>query len=86
MTDRERQRRARQSVESRRIEHERRNDGSFSIDAWCRHRGLSRAMFYELDQQGKAPRTYYVGTRRFISSEADAAWLRAREAESNEAA
>jgi hypothetical protein len=56
-------------------------NGSFSIDAWCKHRGLSRAMFYELNQLGKAPRSYYVGTRRFISAESDLAWLLDREAE-----
>jgi hypothetical protein len=38
-------------------------------------------MFYILDAQGKAPRSHYVGTRRLISSEADAAWVRDREAE-----
>jgi predicted DNA-binding transcriptional regulator AlpA len=72
MTERERQRRA---------EQDRRDNGSFSIDAWCKHRGLSRSMFYVLAEQGKAPRTYHAGSRRFISSEADAAWLRDREAE-----
>jgi hypothetical protein len=77
-----RQRRAQQCADERRAEQDRRdNGGSFSIESWCKHRGLSRAMFYELDQLGKAPRTYYVGTRRFISSESDAAWLRDREAE-----
>jgi hypothetical protein len=39
-------------------------------------------MFYKLDEQGKAPKTYHVGVRRFITDEADAAWLRDREAES----
>jgi hypothetical protein len=81
MTERERLRRARQSAADQLAEQDRRDNGSFSIDSWCKHRGLSRAMFYELDQLGKAPRTYYVGTRRFISSESDAAWLRDREAE-----
>jgi hypothetical protein len=81
MTEHERRRRARQSADSRRAEQDRRDNGSFSIEDWCKHRGLSRAMFYELDQLGKAPRTYYVGTRRFISFESDAAWLRDREAE-----
>jgi hypothetical protein len=81
MTERERQRRARQSAADRLAEQNSHDNGSFSIDGWCKHRGLSRAMFYELDQLGKAPRTYYVGTRRFVSSESDAAWLRDREAE-----
>jgi hypothetical protein len=85
MTEHERQQRARQSAD-RRAEQERRDNGSFSIDDWCNHRRLSRAMFYELDGLGKAPRTYYVGTRRFISAESDLAWLRAREAEQEHAA
>jgi Zn-dependent peptidase ImmA (M78 family) len=69
MSDRERQRREQQRRDS------------FSIQEWCKHRRLSRAMFYLLDQRGLAPRTYYVGARRFISDEADAAWLTAREAD-----
>jgi len=55
--------------------------GSFSVEEWCRHRKLSRASFYTLAQEGKAPRSYRVGSRRYISAEADAAWLREREAE-----
>jgi predicted DNA-binding transcriptional regulator AlpA len=54
---------------------------SFSVEEWCRHRKLSRASFYTLAQEGKAPRSYRVGSRRYISAEADAAWLREREAE-----
>jgi Zn-dependent peptidase ImmA (M78 family) len=65
--------------ERRRREQQRRD--SFSINEWCKHRRISRAMFYLLDQQGLAPKTYYVGARRFISDEADVAWLTAREAE-----
>jgi Zn-dependent peptidase ImmA (M78 family) len=74
MSDRERQRRERQRRDS------------YSIAEWCVHRRISRAMFYLLDRQGLAPKTYYVGARRFISDEADAAWLTAREAESEQAA
>ena len=54
---------------------------SFTIAEWCQHRRISRGLFYKLIQQGTGPRTYVVGTRRLISTEADAEWLRAREIE-----
>lgn len=54
---------------------------SYTISEWCSLRKVSRAMFYKLDSQGKAPRTYNVGTKRAISPEADDEWVRAREAE-----
>jgi hypothetical protein len=38
-------------------------------------------MFYKLEAEGKAPRTYYVGTRRIVSPEAEAEWVAEREAE-----
>ena len=76
MSDRERQRRAEQSRRDR-------ERGSFTLDEWCRYRRISRAMFYKLDQQNLAPATYYVGAKRLISDEADADWLRAREAEAD---
>ena len=61
----------------RRAEHR----GSFTIGEWCEHRRISRAMFYELDKVGMAPKTHNVGVKRLISDEADIAWVRAREAE-----
>ena len=53
---------------------------SFTIPGWCAHRKVSRSMFYKLESQGLAPATYSVGTSRRISPDADAAWLRQREA------
>ena len=53
---------------------------SFTIPEWCRHRKVSRSMFYKIKSQGIAPKTYNVGARQLISAEADAEWLRAREA------
>jgi hypothetical protein len=74
-------------VSSKSTQSDNRDDGdSFSVEAWCKHRGLSRSMFYLLDKQGKAPRTYSVGKLRFITAESDLAWLRDREAEANIAA
>jgi hypothetical protein len=82
MSESERQRRAEQS---RRDKEQSRRDkernGSYTIQEWCEHRRVSRAMLYKLFQQGRGPRTHNVGTKRLISSEADAAWVREREAE-----
>jgi hypothetical protein len=64
---------------------ERRPDGSMTIAEWCGHRRLSRSMAYKLWSEGRGPATYFVGSKRFVSAEADAAWLRAREAESSAA-
>lgn len=55
---------------------------SFTILEWCAHRKLSRSMFYKLEAQGLAPRTHNIGAKRLISPDADADWLRQREAES----
>jgi hypothetical protein len=56
-------------------------DASFTIDEWCAHRRVCRAMFYKLAAQGKAPKTHHAGRKRLISPAADAAWLAEREAE-----
>lgn len=58
-----------------------RHGGSFTINEWCQRRRISRSMFYKLDAQGKGPHTHNVGSSRRISAEADAAWVREREAE-----
>ena len=55
---------------------------SLTIAEWCALRKVSKSMFYLLDGQGRAPRTHNAGVKRLISPEADAAWLREREAES----
>ena len=39
-------------------------------------------MYYKLQSQGLAPKTYAIGASRRISPEADADWLRQREKES----
>jgi hypothetical protein len=74
MSDRENERRDRQ------------RKASFTVREWCEFRRISPAMFYKIDQQGLAPQSHYVGTRRLISAEADAAWLAAREAENENTA
>jgi hypothetical protein len=59
---------------------------SRSIADWCKHRGISRAKFYQLDKLGLAPKTYNIGKKRIISPVQDVEWLRQREAESAGAA
>jgi hypothetical protein len=71
LSERERQRR----------QHQR--EQSFSLKEWCAARRLSPAMFYKLRQRGQAPRTYRVGRKVLISPDADAEWLREREAEAS---
>jgi hypothetical protein len=66
----------------RRAERHRR---SFTVDEWCDARRISRGMFYKLRDRGLAPKTHNVGTKVLISDDADAAWLRDREAESTTA-
>lgn len=56
-------------------------DGSFTIDEWCAKHRFCRQTFYNLQRIEKAPRTYTVGARRYISAEADQDWIEAREAE-----
>jgi hypothetical protein len=75
MNEQEAERRERQSD----ADHTR--NASMSVEEWCRHRRLSRAMLYKLWRQGKGPAFYHIGTRRFISERADAEWLAEREAE-----
>jgi hypothetical protein len=40
-------------------------------------------MYYKLRAQGKAPATLPVGRHQTITEEADAAWVRERQAEAN---
>ena len=78
MSERERERRAAQS----RRDHKR--NESFTVSEWCEYRRISRAMLYKLLAAELGPATYFVGNRRYVSSEADAAWLAAREIEALE--
>jgi hypothetical protein len=60
----------------------RRSGGSFTIPEWCRHRRISISMYYKLRAQGKGPATLDVGRHKTITAEADAAWVRERQAAS----
>jgi len=61
----------------------RRLGGSFTIPEWCEHRRVSISMYYKLKAQGKAPATLPIGRHQTITEEADAAWARERQAETN---
>jgi excisionase family DNA binding protein len=69
---------ARRTAQSRR---DRERNGSFTVTEWCEYRRISRAMFYKLAEQGRAPLTHHAGAKVLISAEADARWLAEREAE-----
>ncbi len=56
------------------------NLDAFSIGEFCaRHGPISRAFYYVLRKDGKAPREMRVGGRVLISAEAAAQWRRDRE-------
>jgi hypothetical protein len=80
MSDRERRRREEQS------RRDKQSGRSFTIDEWCERRRISRAMYYKLREQGRAPKTHNAGAKVLISDRADADWICAREAESEQTA
>jgi hypothetical protein len=80
ISERERARRAQQREDS--LAQRR----AMTVAEWCAARRLSKAMFYKLLRTGRGPLTYLVGTRRFISEEADAAWQAQQEAQNTTAA
>ena len=51
----------------------------YSVDEFCSSHAISRAMFYKLRADGKAPRTMSVGSRTLISYEAASDWRRSCE-------
>jgi predicted DNA-binding transcriptional regulator AlpA len=54
---------------------------AFTLSDWAEMNGISRGHFYNLQKVGKAPRTFKLGAKRLVSAEANADWLREREAE-----
>jgi hypothetical protein len=59
-------------------------EASFTVSEWCSARKISRSKFYELKQQGLAPRLHHAGNKQLISPESDRDWIRQREAEAAE--
>jgi len=50
---------------------------AFSIATFCKRYGISRALFYKLQKNGKAPRSFKLGRRVLITRDAAREWLRA---------
>src|SRR5215470_1735145 len=57
-----------------------------SIAGFCRRHGFSRGKYLLMRAEGKGPREVAIGTRRFISEQAETDWLHEREAEAAEIA
>jgi predicted DNA-binding transcriptional regulator AlpA len=55
---------------------------SYSIEEWCQMHSLSRAFFYKLASQGRAPESFKVGRITRITDEANREWIAARKATS----
>jgi hypothetical protein len=55
------------------------DEPSYTINEWCESERISRSMFYKLEQQGQAPRTFNVGKSRRISPEARREWRHERD-------
>lgn len=55
-----------------------------TIQQWCKDRGISRGRYYELQQAGLVPRTYSIGSKKYISNQADAEWQARMEAGAGE--
>jgi len=54
---------------------------SFTIADFCKSEKISRAFYYKLQREGKAPRTFHLGAMVRITPEAVREWRAAREAE-----
>lgn len=56
---------------------------ALSVQEFCRAHRISRALFYVLMRNGRAPRLMRIGRRTLISAEAAAAWRRQMEADTS---
>jgi predicted DNA-binding transcriptional regulator AlpA len=56
---------------------------AYSIDEFCARHCISRGKFYLLLNEGKAPKTFHVGSRVLISKESAASWRAEREGASS---
>ena len=52
---------------------------AFTIPQFCESHGISRALFYVMRRDGRAPRIMKVGRRTLIARESAEAWRRAME-------
>lgn len=56
----------------------------WNVSEWCNLYGFSRAFYYKLAKQGKAPNTLSIGGVRLITIEADANWRAQYQSEYNQ--
>lgn len=49
---------------------------AYTVESFCTAHHIARSYFYILKRRGKAPETYKLGRRTYISGEAAAAWRR----------
>jgi hypothetical protein len=54
---------------------------AYSIPQFCTSHSISRALFYLLKREGRAPAIMKVGRRTLISADAAAAWRKRMESE-----
>ncbi len=47
---------------------------AYTINSFCAAYSISRSLFYKLQEQGKAPKTFKLGKRVLISRDAAEAW------------
>lgn len=59
---------------------------SLTISEFCTAQKISRAYFYILARDGKAPRSFKLGKTTRISEDAVREWIAAREAETAQVA
>lgn len=48
----------------------------FTVEGFCRAHGISKAFFYKLHKEGKAPRLCKLGRKSLITAESARAWRR----------
>lgn len=61
-------------------------DDLHDIETFCAANRISQSYFFTLMREGRGPKIIKLGKRVLISPEAEAAWRRAREAETMQAA
>ena len=53
----------------------------YNIETFCHSHGISRALFYKLLKNGRAPKIIKAGRRTLISNEAATEWRKNMEVE-----
>lgn len=56
---------------------------AYTVESFCTAHHMARSYFYVLKRQGKAPETYKLGRRTYISGEAAAQWRRRMQEETS---